>query len=120
MHIVAIIGCGRISDAAHFPALSEMKDVRIKYACDLIREKADLPLRTHQAAVPGQAHTPLRKAVASRPESFVFSEMIFQIAVLVTLIHNHRVCMNIHFRRKLCRVLLHRRDKYLYLHIVRP
>ena len=41
MHIIAVIGCGRISDAAHFPALSAMEDVRIKYACDLIREKAE-------------------------------------------------------------------------------
>lgn len=41
MHVVAVIGCGRISDAAHFPALSGMEDVRIKYACDLIREKAE-------------------------------------------------------------------------------
>ena len=39
MHVIAVIGCGRISDAAHFPALSAMEDVRIKYACDLIREK---------------------------------------------------------------------------------
>lgn len=41
MHVIAVIGCGRISDAAHFPALSAMEDVRIKYACDLIREKAE-------------------------------------------------------------------------------
>lgn len=37
---VAVIGCGRISDTAHFPALSQIDDVRIKYACDLIIEKA--------------------------------------------------------------------------------
>lgn len=37
---VAVIGCGRIADAAHFPALSQIDDVRIKYACDLIIEKA--------------------------------------------------------------------------------
>jgi Predicted dehydrogenases and related proteins len=37
---VAVIGCGRISEAAHFPALSKMENVRIKYACDLIPEKA--------------------------------------------------------------------------------
>ena len=37
---VAVIGCGRISDTAHFPALSKLDDVRIKYACDLIIEKA--------------------------------------------------------------------------------
>ena len=37
---IAIIGCGRIADAAHFPALTQLDDVRIKYACDLIPEKA--------------------------------------------------------------------------------
>ncbi len=37
---VAVIGCGRISEGAHFPTLSKMEDVRIKYACDLIEDKA--------------------------------------------------------------------------------
>ena len=40
MHIIAVIGCGRISENAHFPALSKMEDVRIKYACDIIPGKA--------------------------------------------------------------------------------
>ena len=40
MTVVAVIGCGRISDMAHFPALSQMENVRIKYACDLLIEKA--------------------------------------------------------------------------------
>ena len=40
MKTVAVIGCGRISEAAHFPALSEMENVRIKYACDILPEKA--------------------------------------------------------------------------------
>ena len=39
-HVVAVIGCGRISHGAHFPALSKIDEVRIKYACDLIEEKA--------------------------------------------------------------------------------
>lgn len=39
-YTVAVIGCGRISNNAHFPALSNMDNVRIKYACDLILEKA--------------------------------------------------------------------------------
>lgn len=39
---VAIIGCGIIANNAHLPALSQMDDVRIKYACDLIKEKAEL------------------------------------------------------------------------------
>ena len=38
--IVAIIGCGRIAVQSHFPALSAMENVHIKYACDLIPEKA--------------------------------------------------------------------------------
>ena len=40
MRTVAVIGCGRISHSAHFPALSKIEGVRIKYACDLIEEKA--------------------------------------------------------------------------------
>lgn len=41
MIVIAAIGCGRISDIAHFPALSQIDDVRIKYACDVIKEKAE-------------------------------------------------------------------------------
>ena len=37
---IAVIGCGRITRLAHFPALSEIENVRVKYACDLIEEKA--------------------------------------------------------------------------------
>ena len=38
--VVAIVGCGRIANGAHLPALSKLDDVRIKYACDIIEEKA--------------------------------------------------------------------------------
>ena len=37
---IAVIGCGRIAKGAHFPALSKIEGVRVKYACDLIEEKA--------------------------------------------------------------------------------
>lgn len=37
---VAVVGCGRIAEFAHFPALSQVESVYIKYACDLIEEKA--------------------------------------------------------------------------------
>ena len=40
MTTVAIIGCGRIANNAHLPALSELENVRIKYACDVIEAKA--------------------------------------------------------------------------------
>ena len=39
--VVAVIGCGRIARMQHFPALQSMDEVRIKYACDLILEKAE-------------------------------------------------------------------------------
>ena len=38
---IAVIGCGRISNMAHFPALAKMDNVRVKYACDIIKEKAE-------------------------------------------------------------------------------
>ena len=41
MKTLAIIGCGRIARLAHFPALAKMEGVRVKYACDLILEKAE-------------------------------------------------------------------------------
>ena len=37
---VAVVGCGRIANNAHFPAFAKMDNIRVKYACDLIREKA--------------------------------------------------------------------------------
>ena len=40
MKTIAIVGCGRIARAAHFPALTQIEGLRIKYACDLIESKA--------------------------------------------------------------------------------
>ena len=40
MKNIAVIGCGRIAINAHFPALSKLEGVSVKYACDLIPEKA--------------------------------------------------------------------------------
>ena len=39
--VVAVIGCGRIAKNAHFKAFSKMDTIRVKYACDLIAEKAE-------------------------------------------------------------------------------
>ncbi len=39
--VIAVVGCGRIAKNAHFPAFAQMENVRIKYACDLILEKAE-------------------------------------------------------------------------------
>lgn len=38
--VIAVVGCGRIAEGAHFPAFNKMDNIRIKYACDLIEEKA--------------------------------------------------------------------------------
>ena len=38
---VAVVGCGRIANGAHLPALNEMEDVRLKYVCDIVKEKAE-------------------------------------------------------------------------------
>ncbi len=40
MKTIAVIGCGGIANAAHLPALQNMNDVRIKYGCDIIKERA--------------------------------------------------------------------------------
>ncbi len=48
-HTIAIIGCGRIANLAHLPALSKMENVRIKYACDLIIEKAQAVVEKYGA-----------------------------------------------------------------------
>ncbi|MDR2102966.1 MAG: Gfo/Idh/MocA family oxidoreductase [Treponema sp.] len=37
----AIIGCGKIANGAHLGPLSKMKDVEIKYAVDIIKERAE-------------------------------------------------------------------------------
>lgn len=44
-HCIAVIGCGRIACNAHFPAFQKIAGVRIKYACDLIAEKAERAVR---------------------------------------------------------------------------
>lgn len=38
--VIAVIGCGRIALNAHFPAFSKMENIRVKYACDIILDKA--------------------------------------------------------------------------------
>ena len=44
---IAVVGCGRIAKNAHFPALSKLDNVKIKYACDLIESKAQLMKDTY-------------------------------------------------------------------------
>jgi len=39
--VIAVIGCGRIANIAHFPAFAQMDEIRVKYACDILPEKAE-------------------------------------------------------------------------------
>ena len=39
--VIAVIGCGRIAKLAHLPALSQIEGIRVKYACDILPEKAE-------------------------------------------------------------------------------
>ena len=41
MKVIAVVGCGRIANQAHLPSLSDIEGVRIKYACDILIEKAE-------------------------------------------------------------------------------
>ncbi len=49
--VLAVVGCGRIASQAHFPAFAQMDNIRIKYACDLIEEKAQLMKDTYPELV---------------------------------------------------------------------
>ena len=49
--VAAVIGCGRIATNGHFPALKNLGNVRIKYACDLISEKAEAKKREYPGLV---------------------------------------------------------------------
>ena len=41
-YCIAVIGCGRIASIAHLPTFASISDkVRVKYACDIIVEKAE-------------------------------------------------------------------------------
>ena len=40
MVTIGIIGCGRIANLAHLPAMEKMSGIRVKYACDILIEKA--------------------------------------------------------------------------------
>ena len=66
---IAIIGCGRIANFAHLPALAKMEDVRIKYACDLLIEKANAVVEKYGAE---QAITDYKVALADPEVQTVF------------------------------------------------
>ena len=70
--VVAVIGCGRIAKNAHFPALAKLADrVRVKYACDLIEEKAQAMKAEYEGLVE-EVITDYRIALADAEVDAVF------------------------------------------------
>ena len=75
MNVVAIIGCGRIANYAHFPALNKLENVRIKYACDIIMEKAEKELEHLEKFLAGvRAKLSNERFTAHAPEAVVAME----------------------------------------------
>lgn len=68
--VIAVIGCGRIAANAHFPAFEKMGTVRVKYACDLIPEKAQALKETYSFVE--QAITDYRIALADEEVEAVY------------------------------------------------
>jgi predicted dehydrogenase len=66
---IAIIGCGRIANGAHLGPLSAMKDVEIKYAVDLIEERA---LAAKKQFGVGEAITDYKIALADKEVEAVY------------------------------------------------
>ena len=70
MKTIAIIGCGRICNLSHLPQLTQMKDVQIKYVCDIIGEKA--PAAKENFVPNAQAITDYKVALADQEVDGVF------------------------------------------------
>ena len=70
MKTVAIIGCGRIANNAHFPALEKLEDVRVKYVCDIIESKAQAA--KEKFAPDSQVITDYKVALADKEVDGVF------------------------------------------------
>ena len=69
--VVAVIGCGRIAQGSHFPALSKIEGVYVKYACDLIEEKA-VEMKEKYPDLVGEAITDYKIALSDPEVEAVF------------------------------------------------
>ena len=69
--IVAVIGCGRIAQNAHFPAFAQIPDLYVKYACDLIEEKAQA-MKDKYPDLVGEVITDYKVALADPEVEAVF------------------------------------------------
>jgi len=70
MKKIAIIGCGRIANNAHFPALTKLENIQIKYVCDIIESKAQAV--KEKFAKEAQVITDYKVALADKDVDGVF------------------------------------------------
>ena len=84
MHVIGIIGCGRIANFAHLPALSKIEGVRIKYACDLIIEKA----------MKAQADFPIIEQVVTDYHDILKDEEVDTVFVLTPNYSHYTITMD--------------------------
>lgn len=68
--VIAVVGCGRIAQSAHFPALSQIEGAYVKYACDLIEEKAQKMKDTYENV--GEVITDYKIALADPEVEIVY------------------------------------------------
>jgi len=68
--VIAVVGCGRIAQQAHFPALSKIEGAYVKYACDLIEEKAQKMKDTYENV--GEVVTDYKLALADPEVEIVY------------------------------------------------
>jgi predicted dehydrogenase len=66
---IAIVGCGKIANNAHLGPLSVMEDVEIKYAVDLIEDRARAAKTQYGA---GQAVTDYKIALQDKEVEVVY------------------------------------------------
>ena len=69
--VVAVIGCGRIAQNAHFPAFAQIPNLYVKYACDLIIEKAQA-MKDKYPDLVGEVITDYKVALADPEVEAVF------------------------------------------------
>lgn len=67
--VIAIVGCGAIANNGHLPQLSKNPAVRIKYAVDLVPERAEAACRQYGAE---RAITDYREVLADKEVDAVF------------------------------------------------
>ena len=80
--VYSVVGCGGIANGLHFPAIKRLRNVRIKYTCDIIIERAEKARDRY--GIPGYT-----KAVLDYHEILADPEV--DVVVVCTHTHLHAI-----------------------------